>query len=59
MRGDSCDAIAWAFSIVPPFSKYAVMPVVRKVWQQVEEGSPASRAQRFTTLASPAGGRYW
>src|SRR5205807_1106112 len=25
--GDSWAAIAWAFSIVPPFSRYAVMPV--------------------------------
>jgi hypothetical protein len=24
------------------------MPVARKVWQQVEEGSPASSARRFT-----------
>jgi hypothetical protein len=48
VRGDSCAAIACAFSIVPPFSRYAVIPVARNVWQQVEEGSPAACAWRFT-----------
>jgi len=25
--------MAWACSMVPPFSRYAVIPVARKVWQ--------------------------
>ena len=33
MRGLSCAAMAWARSSVPPLSRYAVMPVARKVWQ--------------------------
>jgi hypothetical protein len=48
VRGDSCAAITWAFSIAPPFSRYAVIPVARNVWQHVEEGSRASIARRFT-----------
>ncbi len=34
VRGDSCAAIGWAFSIVPPFSRYAVIPVARNVGLQ-------------------------
>ena len=37
---------------VPPFSKYAVMPVARKLWQQVPSGRGNLRAQR--PLPSPA-----
>ena len=48
VRGDSCAAIAWVFSMVPPFSKYAVMPVARKVWLQVVSGNPAAAARRLT-----------
>jgi len=43
----------WA-AIPPPFSRYAVIPVARNVWQQVEEGSPASSARRFTIRRSLA-----
>ena len=31
----------------PRSTKYAVMPVARKVWQQVEGGSPAAAARRL------------
>src|ERR1700730_6011053 len=48
VRGDSCAAMSCAFSIVPPFSRYAVIPVARNVWQHVDEGSPAPFARRFT-----------
>jgi hypothetical protein len=30
--------VAWAFSIVPPFFRYAVIPITRKVRQQMEDG---------------------
>src|SRR5205809_4544163 len=39
--------MAWAFSIVPPASRYAVIPVARNVWQPIEEGRPAARARRL------------
>jgi hypothetical protein len=29
VRGEAWAAICWAFSSVPPFSNYAVMPVAR------------------------------
>ena len=48
VRRDSWAAIAWAFSIVPPFSRYAVMPVARNVWQQVPTDRLADFARRFT-----------
>jgi hypothetical protein len=38
VRGDSCAAIDCDFSIVPPFSKYAVMPVALNEWQQIRAG---------------------
>ena len=31
----------------PPFGRYAVIPVARNVWQQVEGGSPATAARRL------------
>ncbi len=34
VSGDSWPAMACAFSMVPPFSTQAVIPVARKVWQQ-------------------------
>src|SRR5687768_5731629 len=41
--------MAWAFSIVPPLSKYAVMPVARKVWQHIRSAEmPAARPRRLT-----------
>jgi hypothetical protein len=43
VRGDSCAAMVWAFSMVPPFSRQAVMPVARNVWQHVEEGGRRPR----------------
>jgi hypothetical protein len=30
VRADSWDAICWAISSLPPFLRYAVMPVARK-----------------------------
>ena len=36
--------------IVPPFSRYAVMPVARKVWQQVEQGSTAPQTEIRSTI---------
>jgi hypothetical protein len=39
--------MACAGSIVPPLDKSLVMPVARKVWQQVEERRPAARARRL------------
>ena len=42
--GDACPAICWACSRVPPFDRYAVTPVARNVWQQVEGGGPPRRA---------------
>ena len=38
--GDACPAICWACSSVPPFARYAVIPVARNVWQQVEAEAP-------------------
>jgi hypothetical protein len=40
-------AIIFAFSIVPPFSRYTVIPVARHVWFVVPSGSPAARTRRF------------
>ena len=41
-------AICWACSRVPPFDRYAVIPVARNVWQHVEAGSsPAPAARRL------------
>ena len=34
-------------SRVPRFDRYAVVPVARNVWQQVERGSPAAAARRL------------
>ena len=45
--GDPCPAICWACSRVPPFDRYAVIPVARNVWQHVEGGSPAAAARRL------------
>lgn len=36
-----------ASPIVPPFSRYAVIPVARNVWQQTVGESPALRARRL------------
>ena len=36
--------------MVPPFSRYAVMSVARKVWQHVEEGSPVFSIFVFLAL---------
>ena len=33
--------------MVPPFDRYAVIPVARNVWQHVEGGSPAAAARRL------------
>ena len=40
-------AICCACSSVPPFDRYAVIPVARNVWQHVEAGSPAAAARRL------------
>ncbi len=32
---------------VPPFERYAVIPVARNVWQHVEAGSPAATDRRL------------
>ena len=40
-------AICCACSRVPPFDRYAVIPVARNVWQHVEGGSPAAEARRL------------
>ena len=40
-------AICCACSRVPPFERYAVIPVARNVWQQVEGGRPAAAARRL------------
>ena len=32
---------------VPPFDRYAVMPVARNVWQHVDAGRPAAAARRL------------
>ena len=40
-------AICCACASVPPFDRYAVIPVARNVWQHVEGGSPASEARRL------------
>ena len=32
---------------VPPFERYAVIPVARNVWQHVDSGSPAAAARRL------------
>ena len=45
--GDECPAIRCACSSVPPFDRYAVMPVARNVWQHVDAGSPAADARRL------------
>ena len=45
--GDACPAIRCACSSVPPFDRYAVMPVARNVWQHVDAGSPAAAARRL------------
>ena len=37
-RGRACPAICCACSRVPPFERYAVIPVALNVWQQVEGG---------------------
>ena len=44
--GDACPAICWAYW-VPSFDRYAVIPVARNVWQQVDGGSPAATARRL------------
>ena len=45
---EACAAIWRAFSSVPPSSKYAVMPVPRKVWLQTSVVMPAALACRRT-----------
>ena len=40
--GDAWPAVRCACSSVPPFDRYAVMPVARNVWQHVDAGSPAA-----------------
>ena len=40
-------AICCACSRVPPFDRYAVIPVARNVWQHVEGGSPAAEVRRL------------
>ena len=45
--GDACPAICCACSSVPPFDRYAVIPVARNVWQHVEGGSQAAAARRL------------
>ena len=45
--GDACPAICCACFSVPPFERYAVIPVARNVWQHVEAGSPAAAARRL------------
>ena len=39
-------AICWAISSLPPFRRYSVMPVARKLWQPIFVSMPASRARR-------------
>ena len=51
--GDTWPAIRWACSSVPPFDRYAVIPVARNVWQHVDAGSPAAAARRLI-IASTA-----
>ena len=55
--GDACPAICWACSSVPPFARYAVIPVARNVWQQVEGGSPAADARRLIMAGTHPPGR--
>ena len=38
---------AGACSSAPPFDRYAVMPVARNVWEQVDGGRPAADAHRL------------
>ena len=33
--------------MVPPFSRYAVVPVARKVWLQISSGRPMAYARRL------------
>ena len=40
MRVDSCPAIRAATSRSPPFRRYSVIPVPRKLWAQISAGSP-------------------
>ena len=53
-RDDAGAAIAWAFSSVPPFLMYSVIPVARKVWQQMCSGKPTRRACRLTIRKTSA-----
>ena len=56
--GPSWAAICWALSMVPPISRWAVMPVARKVWLQVLADCSAAIARRFTmcrALRRPSG----
>src|ERR1017187_9498240 len=44
---EACPAMYCAFSSEPPLLRYAVMPVARKVSQQVDSGRPAANRTRF------------
>ena len=43
MRADSWPAICCATSSLPPFCRYVVMPVARKLWQLIFVAMPAAR----------------
>jgi hypothetical protein len=46
VRALSWFAICCAISSLPPFRKYSVMPVARKVWHPIFVLMPASSARR-------------
>ena len=46
MRVEMWLAMAAAFSSVPPFLRYAVIPVARKVWLPTRVAMPAALARR-------------
>ena len=52
MRVDSCPAIRAATSRSPPFRRYSVIPVPRKLWAQISVGSPAVRARRLIIFSA-------
>src|SRR5580704_2985192 len=39
--------MAWAFSSAPPASRWAVIPVARKVWQPILTFMPSSAERRW------------
>src|SRR5712692_8030537 len=47
VQADSWPAICCATSSLPPFCRYVVMPVARKLWQLILVRSPAAGARRW------------